>query len=57
MKQSYFCNFDIKNEFLDFENSNVAIFKHQIAPETELQYYFQNLGAKSPSSGGKFKLR
>ena len=57
MKQSYFCNFDVKNEFLDPKNPHVAIFRHQIAPEIELQDYFQNSEAKSPSSGKKFKLR
>ena len=46
MKQSNFCDFDIKNKFLDFENPHVAIFRHQIAPEMELQHYFQNSGAK-----------
>ena len=42
MKQSNFCDFDIKNKFLDLKNSHVAIFRHQIAPEMELQHYFQN---------------
>ena len=55
MKQSHFCNFDIKNEFLDSKNPQVAIFRHQIAAEMQLQHYFQNLGAKSSSSGEKFK--
>ena len=60
MKQSYFCNFDIKNEFLDPKNPHVAIFRHQTSSETELQDYFQNSGAESPSSRiyfQKFKLR
>ena len=57
MKQSHFCNFDIKNEFLDPKNPHEAIFRHQTASEMELQHYFQNLGAKSLSSGQKFKLR
>ena len=57
MKQSYFCNFDIKNEFFDPKKPHVAIFRHQIAREMELQHYFQNSGAKYPSSGQKFKLR
>ena len=57
MKQSYFCNFDIKNEFLDPKNPHVAIFRHETASEIDLQDYFQNLGAESPSSGRKFKLR
>ena len=57
MKQSYFYNFDIKNEFLDPKNPHVAIFRYQIASEMELQDYFQNSGAKSPPSGRKFKLR
>ena len=40
-KHSYFCNFDIKNnKFLDLKNPHVAICRHQIAPEMELQYYF-----------------
>ena len=56
MKQLYVCNFDIKNEFLDPKNPYVAIFRHQIALEVELQDYFQNSGAKSPSNGQKFKL-
>ena len=56
MKQSYFCNFDIKNEFSEPKNPHVGIFRHQIAPEMELQHYFQNLEAKSPSIGQKFKL-
>ena len=54
MKQSYFCNFDNKNEFLDPKNPHVAIFRHQTASKLELQDYFQNLGAKSLSSGKKF---
>ena len=57
MKQSYFCNFGIKNEFLDPKNPHVAIFRHQTASEMELQHYFQNWEAKSPFSGRKFKLR
>ena len=57
MKQSYFCNFDIKNEFLDPQNPHVTIFRHHTASEMELQHYFKNSGAKSPSSGRKFKLR
>ena len=57
MKQSYFCNFDIKNEFLDPQNSLVAIFRYHTVSEMELRHYFQNLAAKSPSSGQKFKLR
>ena len=57
MKQSYFCNFGIKNEFSDPKNPHVAIFRHQIAAEIELRHYFQNSGAKSPSSGQKLKLR
>ena len=57
MKQSCFCNLDIKNEFFDPKNPHVAFFKHQIAPEMELQHYFQTLGAKFSSSGQKFKLR
>ena len=57
MKQSYFCNFDIKNEFLDPKNPHVAIFMDQTALEMELQDYFQNLRAKSSSSGQKFKVR
>ena len=56
MKQSYFCNFEIKNEFLDLKNPHLAIFRHQFAPKMELQLYFQNLGAKAPLSGQKFKL-
>ena len=48
MKQSYFCNFDIKNKFLDPKNPLVVIFRHQIAAEMELQHYFQNSGAKFP---------
>ena len=56
MKQSYFCNFDIKHEFLDPQNLHVAIFRHQNQSEMELQHYFQNSGAKSPCSGQKFKL-
>ena len=46
MKQSYFCDFDIKNKFLDLKNPHVAIFRHQIAPEMELQHYLQNSEAK-----------
>ena len=57
MKQSHFCKFDIKKEFLDPKNPHVAIFRHQITPGMELQHYFQNSGSKSPSSGRKFKLR
>ena len=57
VKQSYFWNFDIKNEFLYPKNPQVAIFRHQTASEMKLQLYFQNSGAKSPSSGRKFKLR
>ena len=57
MKQSYLCNFDIENEFLDPKNPHVPIFGHQIASEMELQHYFQNSGANSPSSGWKLKLR
>ena len=56
MKQWYFCYFDIKNEFHDTKNPYVAIFRHQIASEMELQHYFQKSGAKSPSSGQKIKL-
>ena len=56
MKQLYVCNFDIKNEFLDSHNPYVAIFRHQTASEMELQDYFQNSGAKSPSNGWKFKV-
>ena len=58
MKQSYFRNFDIKNELPDPKNPHVAIFRYQIAPEMEIpvQHYFQNSGAKSPSCGQKFKL-
>ena len=55
MKQSYFCNFDIKNEFLDPKSPYLAIFKHQTASEMELKHYFQKLEAKSPYSGWKFK--
>ena len=36
---------------------HVAIFRHHIALEHELQYYFQNLGEKSLFGGQKFKLR
>ena len=57
MKQSYHCNFNIKNEFLDPKNPYVAIFRHQIAPEMEFQRYFQNLGAKSLCRGQKIKLQ
>ena len=42
MKQLRFCNFDIKNEFLDPQNPRVAYFRLRIAPEMELQHYFQN---------------
>ena len=45
-EQSHFCNFDIKNEFLDPKNPHVSIFRHQIAIEMELQHYFQNLREK-----------
>ena len=51
-----FLQFDIKNEFLDPKNPHVAIFRHHTASEMKLQDYFQNSGAKSPSSGQKFKL-
>ena len=47
MKQSYFCNFDIKTEFLDPKNPHVTIFMHQNASEIKLQHYFQNSEAKS----------
>ena len=57
MKQSYFWNFDIKNELLDPKNPLVAIFRHQIAPEMELQHYFEKSGSKSPSSARKVKLQ
>ena len=57
MKQSYFCNFDIKNKFFDPQNPHVAILRHQTASEMKVHDYFQNSGAKSPSSGRKFKLR
>ena len=56
MKQSYFCNLGIKNEFVDPKNPHVAILGHQIVPEMELQHYFQNSEAISPSSGQKFIL-
>ena len=46
MKQSYFFDFDMKNKFLNIKNPLVVIFMHQIAPEMELQHYFQNSGAK-----------
>ena len=48
MKQSYFCNFDIKNKFLGLKNPHRAVFRHQIAPEMEIQHYFHNLGTKCP---------
>ena len=57
LKQSNFCDFDIKNKFLDLKNPHVAIFRHQIAPEMELQHYFQNSGAKISPRGPKFKSR
>ena len=57
MNQSYFCNFGIKNEFLDLKNPHVAIFRHKTASEMKLQHYIQNLETKSPSSGRKFKLQ
>ena len=57
MKQLYFCNFDIKNEFIDPKNLHVAIFRHHTVLKIELQLYFQNSGATSPCSGQKFKVR
>ena len=57
MKQSNFCNFDNKNKFLDLKNPHEAIFRHQIAPEMELQHYFQNSGVKFHSRCQKFKPR
>ena len=57
IKQSSFCSYDIKNKFSDPQNPHVAIFRYQIAPEMELRHYFQRSGAKSSSSGQKFKLR
>ena len=57
MKQSNFCDFDVKNKFLDLKNPHVAIFRHQIAPEMELQHYFQNSGAKFSYRCQKFKPR
>ena len=57
MKQSYFCNFDIKNELLDPKNPHVDIFRYQIALKMELQHYFQNSLEKSLSSAQKFKLK
>ena len=56
MKQSYFCNFDIKNESLDPENPHVAICRHQIASEIALQHYLifetreQNLSLAAENS-------
>ena len=38
----------MKNKFLNIKNHLVVIFRHQIAPEIELQHYFQNSGAKFP---------
>ena len=52
-----FLQFDIKKESLDPKNPYEAIFRHQTASEMELQHYFLNLGAKSPSSGQKLKLQ
>ena len=57
MKQSNFCNFDVRNKFLDLKNPHVTNFRHQIAAEMELQHYFQNSGAKISPRCQKFKPR